>query len=102
MIEADCLFIKNPAVVTNFSRYHVVASNDKLNLSYKTTVTRCFDFGGSIFGFDFNSLDCLSNNRIPSGKIIGNFSVYFTIVILCNFFISKLVNSHLNFFIYDV
>jgi hypothetical protein len=73
MIEAECLFIKNPAVVTNFSRYPVVSSNDKLNLSYKTTVTRCFDFGGSIFGFDFTSLECLSNNRIPSGKIIGTF-----------------------------
>jgi hypothetical protein len=75
MIEADCLFIKNPAVGTNFARYPVVAGNDKLNLSYKTTVTRCFDFGGSIFGFNFTSLDLLSNNRIPGGSIIGNFSL---------------------------
>jgi hypothetical protein len=68
--EQECFFINSPTVGTNFSRYHVVDNNDKLNLSYKTTVVHCHDFGGSIFGFDFTSLDLLANNRIPSGKII--------------------------------
>jgi hypothetical protein len=76
MVEHDCLFIKNPSVVTNFARNQIVERNDKLNLNYKTTVIRCNDFGGSLFGFDFTAFDLLASNRIPQGKIIGELSLF--------------------------
>ncbi|XP_024963578.1 uncharacterized protein LOC112503817 [Cynara cardunculus var. scolymus] len=51
--EGATIFVKNPTIARHASKYMLTDNTNKLSLYYKTSLSNCRDFKGSIFGFSF-------------------------------------------------
>ncbi|XP_024978977.1 replication protein A 70 kDa DNA-binding subunit A-like [Cynara cardunculus var. scolymus] len=63
--ERAAVFIKNPTIAGYATKYQLVDNTNKLNLYYKTSVSNCRDFKGSIFGFSFVKFENIKSKSIP-------------------------------------
>ncbi|KAJ9551044.1 hypothetical protein OSB04_015089 [Centaurea solstitialis] len=54
--EGAAIFIKNPTIARHVSKYKLIDNTKKLSLYYKTSVTKCLDFSGSLYGCNISFL----------------------------------------------
>ncbi|XP_024964810.1 replication protein A 70 kDa DNA-binding subunit E-like [Cynara cardunculus var. scolymus] len=64
--EGVAIFIKNPTIARHATKYKLIDNTNKLSLYYKTSVSNCRDFKGSIFGFSFVKFAKHISKSIPT------------------------------------
>ncbi|XP_024971924.1 uncharacterized protein LOC112510808 [Cynara cardunculus var. scolymus] len=83
--EGAAVFIKNLKVARHATKYKLIDNKNKLNLYYKSSVSDCRDFKGSIFGLSivkFANLICKSILEHTAVDIIGEVIACETMVTL--------------------
>ncbi|KAJ9541776.1 hypothetical protein OSB04_028282 [Centaurea solstitialis] len=63
--EGAAIFIKNPTIARHVSKYKLIDNTNKLSLYYKTSVTKCLDFNGSLYGFSFAKYQNVISKMVP-------------------------------------
>ena len=69
--EGAAIFIKNPTIAQHASKYKLIDNTNKLSLYYKTLVTKCLDFNGSLFGFSFVNYENVISKMVPEREAVG-------------------------------
>ncbi|XP_024965838.1 uncharacterized protein LOC112506042 [Cynara cardunculus var. scolymus] len=68
--EGAAILIKNPTIARHASKYKLIDNSKKLSLYYKTSVTNCRDFKGSMFGFSLVKFANVISKIIPEHTAI--------------------------------
>ncbi|XP_024995679.1 replication protein A 70 kDa DNA-binding subunit A-like [Cynara cardunculus var. scolymus] len=68
--EGAIVFIKNPTIARYATKYKLIDNTNKLNFYYKTSVSNCRDFKGSIFGFSFVKFENIKSKSILEHTVV--------------------------------
>ncbi|KAI3720244.1 hypothetical protein L6452_21157 [Arctium lappa] len=90
--ERAAIFIKNPTIDEHVSKYKLIDNTNKLSLYYKTSVTNCLDFNGSLFGFSFVKYQNVISKMIPEHAAVDEGLV----VVVIQFAVVKIYRDFLD------
>ncbi|KAL8267139.1 hypothetical protein R6Q59_004483 [Mikania micrantha] len=68
--EFECIFIQKPTLAQNRSKLKYAHYPSKVSFTYNTKLSKCTNFGGPKYGFDFATFESIQSQILPENITI--------------------------------